>query len=135
MQIEESFRDLKNSRLDFSLEESKTQDAKRWGILLLIAMLAILAACLLGKAAEQKDLQYEFQANTVKTGAVLSLFFLGCQIIKKGSTMFTNKELISALAAFKLVSRWRLITHAAFFPIFPFWYRISCLILNPNTEV
>ena len=103
MQIEESFRDLKNSRLGFSLEGSQTQDGKRWEVLLLIAMLAILAACLLGKAAEKKNLQYEFQANTVRTRMVLSSFFLGCQIIKKGNIIFTKIELIEAFAIFKLI--------------------------------
>lgn len=96
MQIEEGFRDIKNSRLGFGLEHSKTYMLKRFEILLLIAMLAIMAVCLTGKIAEQKNMQFDFQANTVRNRSVLSIFFLGCQIINQGSIQFKKSELITA---------------------------------------
>jgi hypothetical protein len=98
-QIEESFRDVKNSRLGFSFEESLTYKQERFEILLLIAMLAILAVTLLGKASEQRGLQYEFQANTIRNRTVLSLFFLGCQVIREKHIKFSNQELLMALKA------------------------------------
>lgn len=97
MQIEESFRDIKNSRLGFSLEESKTYKMERFNILLLIGMLAILAVYLLGKAGERQGIQYAFQANTVCNKSVLSLFFLGCQIVRQENIKFKKEELLMAL--------------------------------------
>jgi hypothetical protein len=99
MQIEESFRDIKNSRLGFSFKESQTYKPSRFEILLLIAMLAMLAVCILGKAAEYRNLQYEFQANTIRHRTVLSLFFLGCQVIREKNIRFRNEELLGALNA------------------------------------
>lgn len=99
MQIEEGFRDVKNPRLGFSFDESQTHNAKRFEILLLIAMLAIFAVTVLGKAGEQRKLQYAFQANTVRSRTVLSLFFLGCQIIRDKRINFSKFELYQALKA------------------------------------
>jgi len=99
MRIEEGFRDLKNSRLGFSFEESQTYKPERFEILLLIAMLAIFAVSILGKAGEQRNLQYQFQANTIRNRAVLSLFFLGCQIIRERNMKFKKEELLCALRA------------------------------------
>jgi len=103
MQIEESFRDVKNSRLGFSFEESQTYKRKRFEILLLISMLAILAVTILGKAGELRGIQYDFQANTIRNRTVLSLFFLGCQLVRHGDIKFNNKELWMALNALKSI--------------------------------
>jgi len=99
MRIEEGFRDIKNSRLGFGFEESQSYKPERLEILLLIAMLAIFAVFILGKAGEQRELQYSYQANTTRNRAVLSLFFLGCQIIRDISVKFTKEELLCALRA------------------------------------
>lgn len=72
-------------------------------VLLLIAMLAALAAFIVGKAGEQKNLQYRFQANTVRKIPQLSLFYLGCRIIKNSKIKFTRQELIIAILALKRV--------------------------------
>lgn len=83
MQIEEGFRDLKSSRYGFGLEDAYSKKINRIEILLLIAMLASFIAWLTGWIAEKKGLHYQFQSNTTKNRRVLSLFFLGCQIIKR----------------------------------------------------
>jgi hypothetical protein len=83
MQIEESFRDLKSNRYGFGFEYSYSKHIARIEILLLIAMLACTIAWLTGLAAERMNLHYNFQANSVKHRRVLSLFFLGCQVIKR----------------------------------------------------
>lgn len=93
MQIEESFRDCKNQRIGLSLKESKSRSAKRLQILLLIAALATLFLWLIGKAANSKGLQKDFQANTVSDKHVLSLFNLGLQVLRKGSTLVRNSDL------------------------------------------
>ncbi|MEO6850356.1 MAG: IS4 family transposase, partial [Mucilaginibacter sp.] len=83
MQIEESFRDLKSSRYGFGFENAYSQEIRRIEILLLIAMLASFIAWLTGRVAEKLGLHYQFQSNTTKNRRVLSLFFLGCQIIRR----------------------------------------------------
>lgn len=83
MQIEEGFRDLKSSRYGFSFEKSQSKNIERIQVLLMIAMIASAIAYLTGWIAESQNWHYKFQANTVKTRRVLSLFYLGCRIIKK----------------------------------------------------
>lgn len=83
MTIEEAFRDMKSSRYGLGLEESKTKIKKRRDILLLIAALASLIAWLTGLAGEKMKLQYQFQSNSIKHRRVISLFYLGCQMIKR----------------------------------------------------
>lgn len=98
MQIEQGFRDAKNSRWGFSFEESKTYTLARLEILLLIALLAIFAVTLLGKAGAQRSIQYDYQANTVRNKFVLSLFFLGCQMIRQGEINYRRAEYFDALS-------------------------------------
>lgn len=83
MQIEEGFRDLKSSRYGFGFENAFSKKIARIEILLLIAMLASYIAWLTGWVAEKNGLHYQFQSNTIKKRRVLSLFFLGCQVIKR----------------------------------------------------
>jgi len=83
MQIEEGFRDLKSSRYGFGFENAYSNNPARIEILLLIAMLAAFIAWITGFVAEKNGLHYQFQSNTVKNRRVLSLFFLGCQVIRR----------------------------------------------------
>ena len=103
MQIEEGFRDLKSSRYGFGFENAYSERRERIEVLLLIAMLASFIAWLTGWIAEKKGLHYQFQSNTIKNRRVLSLFFLGCQLIRRKikipvSTIMTaiDKELCHA---------------------------------------
>ena len=82
-QIEEGFRDLKSSRYGFSFEDSHSKKRERIEILLLIGSLASFIAWLIGWAMEKSKQHYQFQSNTVKTRRVLSLFYLGCQTVKR----------------------------------------------------
>jgi hypothetical protein len=83
MQIEQNFRDLKSSQYGFSFEHAYSKSIERIQILLMIAMLATLIAYLTGFVAENNHWHYYFQANTSKNKRILSLFYLGCRIIKK----------------------------------------------------
>lgn len=83
MQIEQNFRDLKSSQYGFSFEHAYSKSIERIQVLLMIAMLATLIAYLTGFIAERRQWHYQFQANTTKSKRVLSLFYLGCQMIKK----------------------------------------------------
>jgi hypothetical protein len=83
MTIEGGFRDAKSTEFGFSMNENKTIKADRYIVWLMLATLASLIAWIVGYAAEQKKLHYDFQANTYRHRRVLSFFYLGCQIIRK----------------------------------------------------
>ena len=81
MQIEEIFRDTKNSRFGWCLRHARSRSAARLTILLLLAAIAMLAVILVGRAAEVAGVRARYQANT-ETRRVLSLFMLGLQILR-----------------------------------------------------
>jgi hypothetical protein len=83
MTIEEAFRDLKSSQFGFSFEKARSNIMERIQILLMIAMLASFYLYLLGWVGEKNNYHYKFQANSIKYRRVLSLFYLGCRIVKK----------------------------------------------------
>jgi DDE family transposase len=97
MQIEEGFRDIKNQRTGFSLSETRTRSPERLANLLLVGMLATLVVWLMGRLAEEQQLHYHYQANTVKKHRVLSLFYLGCLLVVQGQFNFTKHELKRAI--------------------------------------
>jgi hypothetical protein len=83
MSIEECYRDTKNHRFGWSFEDAKSSYAKRYEVLLLVATLAMLILFLIGLVMEKNQKQFMFQANTVRNQRVLSLFFLGKQMIHR----------------------------------------------------
>ena len=97
MQIEESFRDIKNSRWGFGLDEARCTTTYRYENLLLIAQLAILAVWLVGQVAEMKQWHRQFQANTVWHEKVLSTFFLGLEVIKRRMGDFSKHDFSEAI--------------------------------------
>jgi len=101
MQIEESFRDLKNHRFGFSFRDSLTRKRYRLENLLLIGALATFAAWLVGKAAEVKGLHRQYQANTVRSRNVLSTFYLGLEVIATMSARLTTVEFRSVMLALR----------------------------------
>jgi len=101
MQIEEAFRDMKNSRWGFSLNEAKCTSTYRYENLMLVGTLATLAVWLIGKVAELKQWQYRYQANTTKTQNILSTFFLGCQVYRKSSAKIRKPEYTEAIKAMR----------------------------------
>lgn len=102
-QIENGFRDTKNQRLGFSLNESKTTHTHRLNILLLIIALATFGLWLLGSLAKQKKLHFQFQANTIKDREVLSNVFLGWQIINNTSPHFKLTEWLSIINSISII--------------------------------
>lgn len=96
MQIEESFRDMKNGRSGFGFRDSRTNSANRLAILMLINTLAQLAVWLTGQAGQTRQLHRELQANTISTHTVLSTFFVGCQLIQH-KVRFYQREITAAL--------------------------------------
>lgn len=101
MQIEEAFRDMKNSRWGFSLNEAKCTTTYRYENLMLVGTLATFAVWLIGKVAELKQWQYRYQANTTKTQNILSTFFLGCQVFRKPVATIRKPDYINAIKALR----------------------------------
>jgi hypothetical protein len=77
MQIEETFRDAKSHRFGFALSYARTSSVARADVLLLLASFGLLAAMLIGIAAEAAKLHLRYQANTIKSRRVFSLVALG----------------------------------------------------------
>ena len=102
MQIEEAFRDIKNSRWGFSLDEARCTTTYRYENLLLIGQLATLAVWLMGKIAELKHWHRDYQANTVKTEKVLSTFFLGLEMIKRRADNFLKRDFTEAIKQLRI---------------------------------
>lgn len=80
MQIEQNFRDTKNSNYGYGLEHSGTKDHMRLENLLTIAVIATFMAFIVGLCAENIKLHWTFQANTVRHKRVLSLIYLGIRV-------------------------------------------------------
>ncbi len=94
MTIEGSFRDAKSEEFGFSLNENKTIKPERYVVWLLISTLAYLVAWIVGFAAEQAQMHYDFQANTYQHRRVLSFFYLGCRIIKRKKDIIIDLTII-----------------------------------------
>jgi len=82
MQIEESFRDTKNSRYGLALRFTGTRTTERLTILMLMAHIATLVLYLIGLAAEVNQMQFQMQSNSVKKRRVLSPVYLGCLLLQ-----------------------------------------------------
>ena len=99
MQIEENFRDTKNGKLGISLEYANSKTPKRFDNLLLIAALILFIIWCVGRAAIMKKLHYSLQANSVKTRAVLSIIYIGREVIKDERYKILIEDFVSVLSS------------------------------------
>ena len=76
-QIEQNYRDTKNHRWGWGLDQTRTRTLQRIEVLLLVASLAYLVQHSVGVAGERNQLHLRFQANTERKRRVLSCFVLG----------------------------------------------------------
>jgi hypothetical protein len=83
MQIEEAFRDLKNTRNGFSLRHCRSFSQERLNIALLISAIAMFALWMVGIIAKAVGDNRLYQANTVCHRAVLSTFTIGWQSLQR----------------------------------------------------
>lgn len=83
MQIEEAFRDLKNTRNGFSLRHCRSFNRQRLNIALLISAVAMLALWILGIIAKRAHEHHLYQANSIRHRSVLSTFTVGWQCLKR----------------------------------------------------
>jgi len=80
MQIEETFRDIKDPRYGLGIRHTLSNCRKRIAILLLIANLVLFIFGIVGRAAYESGINKRFQANTVSNRRVLSFWYLGKQV-------------------------------------------------------
>lgn len=104
MQIEESFRDMKNARLGLYFRSARSNTVQRLSILVLIGSLATLVAWLVGHTMERCGLQRHYQANTIRHRTVLSTFFLGLQSFRRKSPTLTRADFEQAIADLKTIT-------------------------------
>jgi hypothetical protein len=100
MQIEQNFRDDKNTRWGFSWRESRTQDPLKMSVLCLIASMATLVLWLIGFCTEKQKLHYDFQVNTIKNHRVISYLFLAKQVLMHALDRLEINTLFEAIDLF-----------------------------------
>ena len=81
MHVEETFRDAKSPRLGLGASYYSTRSCLRANNLLLVVALAQLFIVLTGLAGEKRCLARRFQANTIRSRRVLSVFRLGLELL------------------------------------------------------
>lgn len=100
MQIEETFRDLKDYHYGMGVRATLSNTKERIAVLLLIAALGLFTLGLIGKAGYDHGLHRQFQANTVRDRRVLSFWYLGQQMYAHLKTILPLFNPKKALAAF-----------------------------------
>ena len=100
MQIEESFRDVKSHRFGLGLTSHRTASVMRLQILLLLASLAVVVLWLLGLATVANGHHYQFQANSVRHKRVLSVIFIGLQMVNDTRIQFCCHDINQAWERF-----------------------------------
>jgi hypothetical protein len=101
MQIEETFRDLKNLMFGWGLEHTRTRSADRLQVLILIGAWATLLAWMIGTLARQHHLHRALQANTIRHRHVFSTLMLGCLVLRQSRSLFTLAQLRRALTTIR----------------------------------
>ena len=97
MQIEESFRDTKNARLGIGLEYARSKSPERYDNLLLIGALILFVLWCIGYAAFELDYQSRLQANTIKNRNVLSVIYIGMEVIDDPRYKIKESSVIAVL--------------------------------------
>lgn len=98
MQIEETFRDTKCHRWGFGLRYARCSSPRRLEILLLIAALAALLLWLVGMYGRALDWARRLQANTEVRKPVLSVVFMGAQLLRRPEVRLSKSDFQAALS-------------------------------------
>jgi hypothetical protein len=101
MQIEETFRDLKSHRWGFGLCYSRCNDVRRLHAMLLLGTLATLLCWLVGYAARALQLHRHLQANTERRRDVLSVFFVGRELLRRPGDHVPSASIRRALTTIR----------------------------------
>lgn len=95
MQIEESFRDMKDPQTGLGFIANSVSSKLRLGVMMLLIALANTIAILIGVAAVVQGVSRQFQVNTRRNRKEISLHFLGLRIIARKSFQCSLFEYIN----------------------------------------
>jgi hypothetical protein len=98
MQIEESFRDLKNTKNGFGLRHSRSFILDRFNVILLLGVIATWALWILGVVAKHKQEHWSFQTNSVRDRNILSNFTIGWQMVARHGPTCNSKLFFNSFA-------------------------------------
>lgn len=101
MQIEEAFRDTKNSRMGLGLSASASRSGERLAVLALIACLAEFVLRLIGQTAISQRKQYDLQLTNRRSRPEISCIQVGVLLVRKALATFTKAELFNTLATWR----------------------------------
>ena len=103
MHIEELFRDLKNHRFGWSLRTARTKSACRYAIMILIAFLSYFIVMMVGISMEKSRDHLKYQSNSITSRRVLSLFFLGKEVLRLRGFDFSNLKVHLIIKIIKII--------------------------------
>lgn len=108
MQIEESFRDVKNPRYGLGSRYIQTRCIYRWGVSMLLAAIVQITLWIIGVIGHSLGFQREFQSNTVKDKKVFSYFFLGQLIVEmdKLDQLIIDPNSLASVIDTELARQW-----------------------------
>ena len=101
MQVEEGIRDLKNERSGLSLRQNRSTHIGRLNVALLIGAITMFLLWILGTAVRNRNLHYQYQANTVRNRNVLSNFIIGWQALEEKRFEFSKIEIEQSITTLK----------------------------------
>ncbi|MBS1669288.1 MAG: IS4 family transposase [Bacteroidetes bacterium] len=108
MQIEESFRDIKNHQFGLCARQIRTRCIHRWGVKMLLAAIVQITYWVVGVIAHSQNMQKVFQGNTVRDKKVFSYFMLGKLFIEhdKMHLLKFNMQLLPEIIQNELDRKW-----------------------------
>ena len=101
MSIEEGFRDMKSHQFGLGLTYHRCASVERLQVLVFIATLALLALWLMGTATIAQGAHYQFQANSVRHKRILSVLFVGLQMVQDPRIILTQAAMKAAWSALR----------------------------------
>lgn len=87
MQIEQSFRDAKSSRVGFGLEHARTRSSARLQMLLLLVHLVTFVQRLIGECAKERQMALEFMSERRAHRPEISVLTLGRRVINAAARL------------------------------------------------
>lgn len=97
MQIEEAFRDIKNSKNGLSMRHCRSYTLSRLNTALLIANIAMILLWIIGLSVKKQKKHYSYQANTIRHKNILSTFTIGWQYLRKQGKNLLKPLFLQAL--------------------------------------
>ena len=101
MSIEEGSRDMKSHQFGLGLTYHRCASVERLQVLVFIASLALLVLWLVGTATIAQGAHYQFQANSVRHKRILSVLFVGLQMVQDTRIILTRAAMKAAWSALR----------------------------------